>query len=503
MAKSKAPFPSISALQALIYLYARHKNLPARGDVPEKVYVDLLSSNLKKDQILKGSDSLIYKLMGTPLQSKPELTDSIQPQTLESIAQYVFQSYPVLKEKLNLEHKETIHYWSSFKDEAFKMPSHLTHLQERGYYKYLSESEKRTIDGYIQRRLNELGVVEDVITYSAYIWNDIDKYVRAPILQISLSQNFASYTIFARVKDKFESKAVLRTDLQGGFFKLNSNTMFISLVDENANNPIRVFLSFAIHDIAITSLKYLKGTISFSAFNLTVPTIAKVVLQKANTYEEARIITDSPSDNADPKILFDLINERYIIKEENLHNLDILNTHKIYSVLEHIQGSFTFGYLSITDHFQKKGALTIGHCKFEPGGFVTFIFPHHEQPMQAYISNKVFHGHTAITIEHFITSDHEKFKFRYDLTVDKKFEDRKTLAWKLKGYFSGFYTDVPAAGPIVFLRDSKQESQANRGNASVIRNGGPIEKDSVIDLICRELEIPVVNNAIVLLDERT
>jgi hypothetical protein len=456
MPKISANYPSISALQALIYIYSKLKKIPRRGDISESKYIEYLSSALANDNLLKGnaSKNMVYKLIGNPPQSRPDLTDAIEPSKLDAIAKYIFDHTPELKDRIG--EQNIVDYWVTFKEKAFPMPPHFYEMQARNYFKFLTDLEKNAINGYIQRKMNEYGLYEDVMTYSVHVWSHPDRFVRAPILQINLAQNFATYTIFTKVNGKQEIKAVMRTDLAGGYIKLSSNTLFIFLTNENALNPVRASFYFAIHDLGFNSLKYMKGILSFSAFNITVPTATKIILKKQDNYLEAFKLTSDTNDVED-SIVFDLINQRMEVRDENLSELSKLSSNRIHEVVKAAAGYYRFGYIAAINHFNKEGILSIGNGQIKENGMVYLNFPHHRKPMQAHISNNHFHGADVLEIRQFVDSGLDEFKFNYDLKAKRnplKFDNN---FGSLEGYYSGFYTNVPAAGKIVFLKISEKD----------------------------------------------
>jgi len=447
MARNKAPFPSIVHLKVLMELYTKMHQIPSYPDrISEKMFVEKLTSCLVKDKILEGkSKNLVDKLRGLPFQKREEDSEGIEIERIEKLSKKIFDFYHL---ENSIENFNGEFYWNAVQN-LIPVPDYLKHINSEKYYKYLSYINKNLVDGFVERKVNELiDSSDDIHTYCMYYFNESNKQIEVGVLQLNKKEEKATVKYFYR-DEKWITKSVQRTDKPGGLFRLSQSTFYINLVEEDDSKAhLRTNICLAVHDTDFYSLKVIKGTYSTSRQNVDMPVAGMLILEKRKSFPEAE---KAAKDGVDPRITFDIWKQRISVNEPKILSFDDFASHKIFKVVERIAGSYYFGFFkNRAISKDPKPIITRGICFIEPSGRVTMQLAEAEI-YQGFVDNDIYYNNDIVCITNFFGKSTDSFKYKYTLKLIKDKSDGYKVN-ELNGIYCGVNELEPRSGRIVFIR---------------------------------------------------
>lgn len=447
MGRNPSPIPGIVHLKLLVSLYLKHKRIPFnKNTVQEKDVQKQLAFFLKKDEITKeNSTNLFDKLLGNPYNKDFNTVEGIAISVLNKISQKVINAYPL---SLNSQNLEIGFAWNTFY-ESIKLPQHLISLNSKKYYKYLSEEEKKMVDLFIDRELNELIPTEhDSHFFVAYYWHESDKKISCSTIQIYKNPEHVAIVKYHHLKnDMLYTHIVQRSDIDGGFIKFERNILYISLVDEDNSRAFRTFINLRIHSSSLNNINILEGTYCSSILGATTPTSGKVVIQRVNTYQKALDIVVG-KEKVDNSITFELLQSRQSSTVNEIKNIKDFPTSKLYELIKKVKGGYTFGYIPSHNNLDKK-IIAKGYCFISETGIVQFKLNNRNE-YTGYIETDRYYSNSSFSMSIFFESSVDDFKFNFILEIVTLKNNGSVL--QLKGIYSGIDKLKPNAGQVIFIK---------------------------------------------------
>lgn len=457
MPRNPAPFHSIVHLKLLMELYVRHYQIPQFPDLTsEKHFFEKLTSCLSNDKIVEEkSKNLVNKLYGFPFQKSAKEAEGIDTEKIEAFAQCVWEhcslssNFPDINE----------FYWAAFQEVVASMPEHLKHLQDKRYYKYLSDAERQMVDDFIDRKINEIAPpAKDLAFYNLYYWNESERNVETAVLTLNHREEVAIVKYVYLVDGQLKTKTVQRTDQNGGLYKLNNNTLYLNCVEEDVTKQhLRTNFAIAVYDSDYPSLKYLKGTYSASRQNATHPVAGTLILEKKDNFKEA---LDTIRDKKVPEeIQLELMDEHFICSNEKLRSLSDLDTSRHFKALQLIKGVYFIGFLKKEPNGNGNREITTGICCIYPSGKV-LVNMIHKPHFTGSILRDIDMATNVVALGNFYNSEGDDYRYTYYLEMIKT--QSKDAIERLEGVYAGLSqtNNSPRAGKIVLVKDTSNKGFA-------------------------------------------
>jgi hypothetical protein len=413
--------------------------------------IDTIQKLLADSGIIKNeSKNIVYKMVGRPPQDSLEDCEGIDSSKLNALALYVCGKLN-LQEKFGMRPESS---WYDFTKNAFAIPEYLN-FQMKGYYKFLSPSEKQAVTGFIMRQVNEiLEENPDVLTYTAAMWSGAGMEIVKAVVQLNLRYSFASYNFYVLENGNLIPRVTMRTNIDNGSLKLNGNNAFLNFVEEN---PEKKFLNLCfilnIRDIKFDHLNFLKGVLTTTAMNGTVPVTQKVILKKTKNFETA--ISEIKESKTESEIAFDLIQSQFKVQEERVDPLTRLESYRVYELCEEVSGVYVMGFPMLVEVIGVKpqGKIGIGICEIGADGIVK-IMSDTKGYIKCFVEN-LYINHNLICISHHVhPDDRNPIKIEYCLKIVK--EEATSVLTKVEFLVGSFVTIYNKSeclhGDIVFKR---------------------------------------------------
>jgi len=433
--KSNISYPPIPALSGLIKWYSELTNLEGPRFTSDAAFVEVLGAQLIKDGVLfKQNKNLLYKLIGKPLPSKLELTDSIEPVTLENLSKVVLEK----ANKLHLSSSGGC--WESMQNYFFPMPKYFeTFCKNYGYYKYLLPEWQKLINGYVEICMAKINTAKQNGYYKIFMWSNVTNDIITGTLcftgidLIVWSSGFEGNILY---------QENLRSDIRNGSLEIHNDQMEIMLFSENRESDSSLYFMLKVDGREESDEKYFIGFCTYRKFNGELSS-SKVVLQACESYEAAKSDIVKPS----PDIYSYLINKTLDFREDDKRFFAELFVNKE-SRLKSIGGVYIFAFLSRVGTNLSMEKLIVGVCTISDNGSVKFNFP--LETLAGYVVVEGSSDLKTISIKT-LDSKYVRQKLAFDLKVERYFEKVETVNY-LDGFFSGYSFSEPNGGKISFIR---------------------------------------------------
>jgi len=487
MPRNKAPFPPIIALTALCDLYRRKRFIPEYpNQIAEKPYTDALTAALIKDKVIDGKSSrnFVSKLRGAPSQAEADETEGIDTSMLDKIVRIVIKEYGLE----NYIPEERMKFpWVAFCEELFPTPYHLQGLDEaRKYYKFLTNQEKADVDGYLMRLINEFDIAsEDIFTYCAYMWSPRENKTSVGIFQINRSTNVATYSYYVKNADKWVTRTALRSNRTGGNYFIGNNTLYITLVEEDSSKIFaQMNVVLAIQDIDFLNQRVLKGVISSSAGNASIPMCAKIIMEKKKSFRSALAVVKGELAK-NPVYCFEVMNNRIEVLVRLREEEDHYN--QLFKVIQDIKGHYIYAYVAATDVKNSQHEVSIAICSIEDDGRIRMDTPN-DTNILAYVDSMHYQGIDHFTIKYFSHIEGKGFDFFNVVKIIRNWPNPKAIS--LDGKFMGLYRSIALYGDILFVRIENVESHEQlwqKYQPVVIKKEDIVKQNDLIKKLCEDI----------------
>ena len=448
MPKNPSPIPPIVPLTGLVSAYCAMKGMPRPDRVTESHYITTLSNYLITDGVLdnKGSKNFVTSLKGRPYESNSEQAPGLDTKRLDKIALQIIDHYK-FREFFKL--PETITFpWNVFCELIFPTPLTLKSLNDYKYYKFLPIDGKQAVDQFVNRRLNELGIVKgSIINYSVYMWNTDYRHVRCAVLTIDPEEKTATYSYFAPVKEGFAVKSSMRAVN----YSLGSSILFLDLTEEDPDKQfIRADMLITILDAQFTNLSILKAILTVAGHNGTTPVSCEAILEKCDSYFDAydRVVNDAKKD---PLLCLEVQNRRFELNRANISEPEKLRSYKLYQTLLDLEGHYLFCFLTKQGALIGPGLFSTACCHISPNGMVRFRFHNSHGILSAYVNQAIERDSKFICIDYFLTNSSDLYDSQYRLEIERDYRHGGAVR-ALFGAFIGFVFGTVLKNDVVLIK---------------------------------------------------
>jgi hypothetical protein len=476
MSQIKAPIPHVAHLKVLMDLYLSLHGLKqkraslSRTDFKIEAVRFLKADGIIRELVVKKaakiSLNLFNKLDGFPYQKEddPKKWEGIKPEVLNLIAQKVIEHYALTNMYGTFDTSHSgIPYWHYFTESIIRIPTYLIGFKNR-YYRNLDEWERKSVDMFCERIVNEIAVEHsNIVNFCLYFWEVKSKQVLIACAQIDFEAKVAIIKYF-KPKELRWPDSVQRTDIGEGRFTILNNTLHLTLLDEHPEHThIRTYVCVAAHATNLQNSLFMKGTYTTSVDRGQTPVQGMIALERQQNYAiTLEVLKGQRPANA--RILFDTIEKRTDLTEKAIDSITDFDSSDIYNIVEKIQGAYVFGLLSSKQNYGNKLTLTRGICFITIDGMVLTKI-HNDRDVRGYVNNDFYHNEETFVISNFYTPG-LRFKHHYTLStvVD---DDEINTVLGLEGVYSGVYNGKPRAGKIVYAKVPQFESWQAMYNADI------------------------------------
>lgn len=450
MAKSPLPYPHIISLMALHDLFRAYKNLPDPDHITDAAYNRKLSQALMDEEVIdaKGNDSFVIGFRSKPVESEPQKTSGLDVSKLDKIAAKVMK-WKGLNDLLKL-NTTVDSAWEVFEESIFNTPNHLAHLNEMRYFKFLPENDKTTVLNYLDRRYNELGIIKSkAINYLVYLWDNSYRKTKCSILTINPAQKSATYYYFPEEGNTTAPKSVLITPE----YTHGNAILSMNLQDEDPEKSfMRASLMISAFEHQFTSLPVLKGVLTATILNATIPMCCEIACVKCDTYLEAFDVV-SGKKPLDPLLSLEVQTKRFDVEDVNVIHPKKLHSFALHQLMEEIWGFYLIEYITLHGATNGPNKLQKGICYIAQDGIVTFKFPAIPEKLKGYVEQHRMRGPNFISISLFLSDPSDRYDVHYKLEINRGFDENDWLRVEhLYGCYVSFSLGTIYKGDIVLIK---------------------------------------------------
>jgi hypothetical protein len=418
----------------------------------ESRYAELLTEQLSMDLIASAkSKNLIYKLLGMPLQRKLELTDSIDEAVLEKIMKVIYDQFDEI-DKVFFPNT-----WDDVK-KFFQLPDHLVDVEKAGYFKFLSDSDKKLVKSFVWRKISEMTKkFSSNIYYNIYLWSGSENCAISGTLVFNITEELVWCSGFTG--NILATGEVLSNLLKQGHSRADHSRLNLTLTSEYPKSSTKMSFSLLVDDFYKPGgPKYVKALCTYQRYNSDTVCASVGILENESHFEN----------NPEPgsEIVFNLRNKSLEVQKTKLDGgvvgFEDTATKHLHDPVGRIFGYYNFAFYQLLNEYDIHPKLIVGACDIKSDGSILLVLP--EEIQNAYVSNNEYYGPDNISIKNNSVREFDKFRYTFDLRLEKLYIPDPSRnyfqmyhARYLDGVFGGFYLNKPYSGKICFIYKGIEE----------------------------------------------